>query len=262
MYRSSGTQKHSARNYADDDSTRKHDGRERNASNQPAQPNVTMTDHTAEATTATVDSCVQIGSIVSSNSHLDYVVEVYKERDCERPPKLSEREFGQPVFIKKTIDGTEYAVMGIIYNTQLVDPDQGRTGPRLAQDDQAQFTPGYIEERTTLAGVALLGTARITENRSITEPTHRMPRWTLEVDDTVYHCPDELTGAFHTVDGQVQMSYVDRLLDIAGDLGAEVITALINRLRHVLPDDDSNQRVLDVVEQNVEWQAHERRGMV
>ena len=215
-----------------------------------------------ESETATVDSCIQIGSIVSSNSHLDHVVEVYQERDCERPPKLSEREFGQPVFIKKTIDGTDHAVMGVIYNTQLVDPDQGRTGPRLAQDDQAQFTPGYIEERTTLAGVALLGTATITEDQSIADPTHRMPRWTLEVDDTVYHCPDELTVTFHTFDGQIQLAYIDRLVDIAGDLGAEVIVALIERLRSVLPKDDPNQRVLDVVEQNIEWQAHEQRGMV
>lgn len=221
-----------------------------------------MTDDSTNTTTTDVDSCVRIGSIVSSNSHLDYVVEVFKERDCERPPELHEREFGQPVFIKKTVDGTERAVMGVIYDTQLVDPDQGRTGPRLAQDDQAQFTPGYIEERTTLAGVALLGTAVITEDRTIADPTHRMPRWTLEVEDTVFHCPDEITVAFHTIDDQIQLAYMDRLVDVAGDLGAEVIVALIDRLRGKLPDDDPNQRVLDVVEQNVEWQARERRGVV
>ena len=220
-----------------------------------------MTDNSQE-TTADVDSCVRIGSIVSSNSHLDYVVEVFKERDCDRPPELHEREFGQPVFIKKTINGTEHAVMGVIYDTQLVDPDQGRTGPRLAQDDQAQFTPGYIEERTTLAGVALLGTAPITDDRTIAEPSHQMPRWTLEVEDTVFHCPDELTANFHTVDGQIQLAYIDRLVDIAGDLGAEVIVALIDRLRSTLPDDDQSQRVLDVVEQNIQWQARERRGVV
>ena len=221
-----------------------------------------MTDSPQETPAADVDSCVRIGSIVSSNSHLDYVVEVFKERDCDRPPELHEREFGQPVFIKKTIDGTEHAVMGVIYDTQLVDPDQGRTGPRLAQDDQAQFTPGYIEERTTLAGVALLGTATITEDRTISKPSHQMPRWTLEVEDTVFHCPDELTASFHTVDGQLQLAYIDRLVDIAGDLGAEVIVALIDRLRSTLPDDDQSQRVLDVVEQNIQWQARERRGVI
>lgn len=221
-----------------------------------------MTDNLQGTLSADVDSSVRIGSIVSSNSHLDYVVEVFKERDCDRPPELHEREFGQPVFIKKTVDGTEYAVIGVIYDTQLVDPDQGRTGPRLAQDDQAQFTPGYIEERTTLAGVALLGTAVITDGRTITDPTHQMPRWTLEVEDTVFHCPDELTVRFHTVDDQIQLAYIDRLIDIAGDLGAEVIVALINRLRSTLPDDESNQRVLDVIEQNIQWQARERRGVV
>ena len=221
-----------------------------------------MTNQPQTAESPNVDSCVRIGSIISSNSHLDYVVEVFKERDCDRPPELHEREFGQPVFIKKTINGTEHAVMGVIYDTQLVDPDQGRTGPRLAQDDQAQFTPGYIEERTTLTGVALLGTAVITENRTIAEPTHQMPRWTLEVDDTVFHCPDELTIDFHTVEGQIQLAYIDRLVDIAGDLGAEVIIALIDRLRRMLPDDDQSQRVLDVVEQNIQWQARERRGVV
>ncbi len=221
-----------------------------------------MTDQPQAAESLNVDSCVRIGSVISSNSHLDYVVEVFKERDCDRPPELHEREFGQPVFIKKTINGTEHTVMGVIYDTQLVDPDQGRTGPRLAQDDQAQFTPGYIEERTTLAGVALLGTAVITEDRTIAEPTHQMPRWTLEVDDTVFHCPDELTIDFHTVDNQIQLAYIDRLVDIAGDLGAEVIIALIDRLRRMLPDDDQSQRVLDVVEQNIQWQARERRGVV
>ncbi len=215
-----------------------------------------------DSDTPDLDSCVRIGSIVSSNSHLDYVVEVFKERDCDRPPELHEREFGQPVFIRKDIDGTEYAVMGVIYNTQLVDPDQGRTGPRLAQDDQAQFTPGYIEERTTLAGVALLGTAVISDDQAITEPTHRMPRWTLEVDDTVYQCPDEVTLSFHTTTDQLQLAYLDRLVDIAGNLGAEVVISLIDRLRGELPDDDPNQRVLDVVEQNVQWKAREQRGVM
>ncbi|AFZ73777.1 hypothetical protein SAMN05443661_15314 [Natronobacterium gregoryi] len=221
-----------------------------------------MTNVSTPSDSPDVDSCVRIGSIVSSNSHLDYVAEVYKDRDCDRPPELHEREFGQPVFIKKTVDGTEHVIVGVIYDTQLVDPDQGRTGPRLAQDDQAQFTPGYIEERTTLVGIALLGTAVITDDRTIADPSHQMPRWTLEVDDTVYHCPDQFTEAFHRVDGQIQLAYLDRLVDIAGDLGAEVIVTLIDRLRGVLPEDDSNQRVLDVVEQNVQWQAREQRGVV
>jgi hypothetical protein len=89
-----------------------------------------------------------------------------------------------------------------------------------------------------------------------------MPRWTLEVEDTVFQCPDQAMVSFHSVDEQIQLAYMDRLLDIAGDLGSEVIVSLIDRLRRMLPDDDSNQRVLDVVEKNVQWQAREQRGMI
>ncbi|AWB27578.1 hypothetical protein [Halococcoides cellulosivorans] len=204
---------------------------------------------------------VRIGSILSSNSHLDYTVEVFGDRDCERPPEPHEREFGQPVYIATEIDGTQRAVVGVIYDTRLVDPDQGRTGPRLAQDDQAQFTPAYVEERTTLAGVALLGTARLGDDGTISDPSHQMPRWTLSVDDTVRACPDAMVRAFHHVDGDLRLAYVDRLLEVAGDLGAEVVEALIERLRGLDLDDES-RRVLDVVDEQVTWQARQQRGLV
>ncbi|MFW6436551.1 MAG: hypothetical protein ACOCYZ_02845 [Halococcoides sp.] len=219
-----------------------------------------MTQDTTPGAGADPEDPGRIGRIVSSNSHLDYVVEVFGERDCERPPEPHEREFGQPVFVAREIDGATRAIVGVIYDTQLVDPDQGRTGPRLAGDDQAQFTPGYLEERTTLAGVAMLGWAHLDEG-SIVDPSHEMPRWTLSVDDTVRRCPDPMVRAFHLVDGEPRMAYVDRLLEVAGDLGAEVVQALIDRLRD-LDLDAETRRVLDVVEETVTWRARERRGLV
>jgi len=208
-----------------------------------------------------VDDCLAIGTIVNSNSHMDYTVEIFNERDRDRPPEPHERAFGQPVFIRKTIDGTEYAIMGVIYDTVLVDPDQGRSGPRLAQDDQPTFTPGYVEERTTLAGVALLGYAEIAEDGTTSSPSHRMPPWTLSVDDFVYQCPGGVVHAFHTVDDQLQLAYLERLRDVAGTLGAEVTLALIERLREFVERPD-HQRVLDVIEKNVRWQSSSDRGVV
>ena len=58
------------------------------------------------------------------------------------------------------------------------------------------------------------------------------------------------------------MAYWDRLLSVAGDFGAEVTLAMIDRLRGVFSGSDSNQRVLDVIEQNVRWQASTDRGVV
>ena len=148
-----------------------------------------------DARTFTIDECLAIGSVLNSNSHIGYTVEIYNEHDREDPPEMHEWGFGQPVFIHKAVEGTEYAIMGAVYDTQLVDPDQGRSGPRLAQTDLQQFTPGYVEERTTLAGVALLGTAQIDEDGTVGQPDHTMPRWTLEVDDQVMLCREAMTAA-------------------------------------------------------------------
>lgn len=219
-------------------------------------------DNYSTNTTDRVENCLAIGTIINSNSHLDYTVEIYTETDRKRPPEPDECGFGQPVFIRKQVDETDYLIMGVIYDTQLVDPDQGRSGPRLAQNDQAQFTPGYVEERTTLAGVALLGTAPITADKTIESPDHNMPRWTLAVDDEVYQCPSGVVRTFHTTpDGSLQLAYIDRLLDVAGSLGAEVTIALIERLQELFSA-DAHQRVLNVIERDVRWQSSVDRGVM
>mgnify|MGYP000628054586 CR=1 FL=1 len=215
------------------------------------------------ARTASIEDCLAIGSVLNSNSHIDYTVEIYNERDREYPPETHDWGFGQPVFIHKEVDGSEYAIMGVVYDTQLVDPDQGRSGPRLAQADQPQFTPGYVEERTTLAGVALLGAVPVGEGGDLGRPDQTMPRWTLDVDDQVLLCPAEMTAAFHTdEEGALQLAYVDRLVDVAGPLGAEVTVAILERLRDCFGADSKKGRVLDVIERNVEWQASSDRGVV
>jgi hypothetical protein len=222
----------------------------------------TPSDETRAEASGHVDDCLAIGSIVNSNSHMDYTVEIFNETDRDRPPEPHECGFGQPVFVHKTVDGTKYIVMGVIYDTQLVDPDQGRSGPRLAQSDQPQFTPGYVEERTTLAGVALLGTAEVADDGTVEGQSHEMPRWTLAVDDVVEQCPDEVTRIFHTgPDGGLQLAYMERLLDLAGPLGAEVTLAMVERLRGLFPA-DTHQRVLDVVEKDVRWQSSVDRGVM
>lgn len=208
-----------------------------------------------------IASHVQIGSIVSSNGHLDYVVDVLQEQDCESPPQLDEREFGQPVVVPKTVGGTDHLIFGVIYDTQLVDPDTGRAGPRLSTDQQERFNPGYAEEQTTLLGIALLGTAKYNPSTGLTDPTHSMPPYSLDVNDPVYYCPDTLTGQFHRLDGAVTLGYVDRLIEVADEFGIEVATALITRLQTIY-DDPEAQDLLSVVKTNLERHEYESRGLV
>jgi hypothetical protein len=158
-----------------------------------------------------------------------------------------------------------------VYDTRLVDPDQGRDGPRLSAPDQEMFVPGYVNEKQTMLGIALLGTAELDADphqhsngeadgdpQSFTAVSQSMPRWTLDIDDFVYALSDDGFRQFHTHDGTLNLEYYERLIATADQFGPEVALAIVDRLRR-LTDADA---VLDVVEKKVRWQSSESRGVL
>jgi hypothetical protein len=206
---------------------------------------------------------VEIGCIVHSNNHMDYVVEVYRDRDRNRPPEKHEYAFGQPVYVQQTVQRDDYMVFGVVYDTQIVDPDQGRAGPRLAAERQDVFTPGYVQEKQTVLGVAFLGYATVEESEkgwSIEEVSHEMPPWTLEVDMLVQEVPNDAFLRLHTVDGDLKLGYYQRLLSTAESFGSEVSLSILERLRRVTGSETDD--MLDVLERNIRWQSTSDRGVV
>lgn len=206
-----------------------------------------------------------LGSIVQSHSHMDYVAEAYRDKEREEPPEKHDYEFGQPVYVLQTVRGDEYAVVGVIYDTKLVDPDQGRDGPRLSAPDQEMLVPGYVNEKQTLLGIALLGFSRLkpvdgTDGAyRFAEVNHDMPRWTLDVDDLVYKLPPEGFRQFHVTEDGFSLQYYDRLVSTADRFGAEVTLRVLDHLRTVA---DVDEELLDVIEQKVHWESSSDRGVV
>jgi len=210
---------------------------------------------------------IEIGCIVHSNNHMDYVVEVYRERDRDRAPKKHEYSFGHPVYTHQRVQEKDYVVFGVVYDTQIVDPDQGRAGPRLAAERQDMFTPGYVQDKQTILGVALLGYAKVSESPNdsgggweIEEVSHEMPPWTLDVDMMVREVNDDAFLRLHTVDGELELGYYQRLLSVADSFGAEVSLSILERLRRVTGSEVDE--MLDVLERNIRWQSTTDRGVV
>lgn len=203
--------------------------------------------------TGTTD--VEIGTIIGSNSHIDYISEVYTERMRENPPDPTDFEFGQFVYMPKEIRGETRAFVGIIYDTQLVDPDQGRTGPRLAQpEEQNIFQPSYVDEKQVLTGIALLGHG-ILDDGNLVNPEHSIPRWTLDVDDVVLKLSNENMVQFHEINGDLRLEYYQRIVDVAGGFAEDILSQILDRLKNQRPDEAA---VLDVIQNNLEWQTRIR----
>src|SRR5207247_6977284 len=116
-----------------------------------------------------------IGKIVKSDSHINYVCQIYGPREVEVEPGPADYAFGRFVRIAIRSNQTDdsdhtldqalgisqepvtYAV-GVIYDTILLNPAFGSLGPRLSNETQVElFSPDYISEKAVLIYVMVLG---------------------------------------------------------------------------------------------------------
>src|ERR671932_1181907 len=97
----------------------------------------------------------RIAKIVKSNSHVDYVARVIDELDADAPPAPEEYGFAQ--FVRMPVTETE-EVVGVVYDSQLANPDYGSFGPRLSSHSELKvLSPDVLNERGVLLGVLLVG---------------------------------------------------------------------------------------------------------
>jgi hypothetical protein len=201
------------------------------------------------------DSDTEIGQIVQSRSHIDYQCEVYADVDRRNPPGAEDYEFGQFVYVQKRIAGEERVFVGVIYDTLLVDPEQGRSGPSLSQpDDQEIFNPSYVEERQVITGIALLGHAKVVDGELV-DVSHSIPRQSLEVDDVMRKLSDAGFDSFHRFEDGVQIQYYQRMLDVTGGFAEDILSLILERLMDSFPDE---REALDVIQRNLEWETKMR----
>src|SRR5437899_728888 len=114
-----------------------------------------------------------IGKIVKSDSHINYVCQIYGPREVEIEPGPVDYAFGR--FVRVAVRARQededsalnsmlgqsqdrtYAI-GVIYDTILLNPAFGSLGPRLSNETQVElFSPDYISEKAVLTYIMVLG---------------------------------------------------------------------------------------------------------
>ncbi|MDQ3063181.1 MAG: hypothetical protein M3R14_10040 [Acidobacteriota bacterium] len=187
-----------------------------------------------------------IAKIVSSNSHIDYVARVIDTLDVAEPP--SAEDFGFAQFVKLPFED-KTQIVGVIYDSMLVNPEYANYGPRLSpKPELALFSPDYLNEQGFLIGILLLGA--VDKAQKI---THGVPRRVVPAGQDVYKIEAGDVKKFHTdANDCLQIHYYSQVVAHAGLFSVPLLEAVIEELS--LDCSDSDRQRLGVLKQTLAWQ--------
>jgi len=220
---------------------------------------------------------VIIGKIVKSSSHINYICQIYGPLEIEVPPDAAAYTFGHfvrvPVYsrlsdLTRLIDHSRDEEcschsIGVIYDTQLLNPAFGALGPRLSTETQVElFSPDYLAEKAVLVHLIMLG--MVEQSRSSSgSPTihivHGIPSFPLELNSSVETMTDEDVYGFHLFHDQghaenqhayLHMGYLPHLIAQQNSLIPLLILRIIDQLEHLFPQ---HLPLLSILKRNFAW---------
>jgi hypothetical protein len=193
----------------------------------------------------------RIAKVVKSNSHVDYVARVIDELDADAPPAPEEYGFAQ--FVSLPIREGEEEVVGVVYDTQLANPEYGNFGPRLSSHaDLKVLSPDFLHEQGVLLGVLLLGW-RTRERGGPWAAQQGVPRRVVPVGQEVFSMPDAEVFEFHRgPGGAVQLHYFSQALAHAGAFAVPLVESVIEQLEPAC--EPAERQRLCVLKKSLVWQ--------
>jgi hypothetical protein len=193
---------------------------------------------------------IAIGKIVKSNTHIDYVCQVYNPGEIDPCPQPADYSFGTFVAINLgDEDGAAGQLVGVIYNTLLMNPDFGNLGPRLSPRQELEvFSPDYLAETATLVGIIALGWIDAEGNRH-----QGVPALAATVNNRVMTMEERELHAFHhDGNGNVSLRYVPLLLSQNNPLVPPLLINVVERLAVLFPEQRNR---LELMRNNLAWRS-------
>lgn len=188
---------------------------------------------------------MSIGKVVSSVSHIDYVCQVYGPGETERMPEPADYGFGAFVGIQRPEGGL---LVGVIYNTTLMNPEYGNLGPRLSpEEDLAVFSPDYLAEKAVVVAIYVLGAIEATG-----EVQQGVPVVAGGIDAQVRRLTREEIVSFHGSGGRLKLAYLPMLTAMANPLAPHLMLQIIDQLGRLFPGEAQRLAVLG---SNLAWKS-------
>jgi len=196
------------------------------------------------------DFSTPIGKIVKSNSHVDYVCQVFGYGEIAPAPEPASYAFG--AFVAIPLEGNSAPagrLVGLIYNTLLLNPEFGSLGPRLSPRSEVEiFTPDYLAETATLVGVFAVGW--VDANGAVQQG---VPSFAATVNCPVQRMNVDAVRAFHRdPQGLPSLRYASLLLGQNNPLVPPLLINVIDQLTALFP---ASQNQLAVMRNNLAWKS-------
>jgi len=196
-----------------------------------------------------------IGTIVKSNSQVDYVCRVYGAGEVASPPRPEDHAFG--TFVRASLAAGGGCLVGLVCDTVLVNPEFGRLGPVLRPAEgpllsplagMENFSPDYLDERAVL--VALVAVGQVTAGG---EARQGIPLPAATLGAVVEKMPDEEVRSFHSSpSGGLLLAYAPRLLASGEPLMLPLLLRVVDHLAGMFP---GQSRQLAVLRGNLAWKT-------
>jgi hypothetical protein len=171
-----------------------------------------------------------LGKIVKSNSHTDYVCQVYGKNEFNPVPEVDSYAIG--TFVRVELgEARPDALVGLIYDTVLLNPDFGRLGPRLSPESELTlFAPDYLNERAILVGITAIG--RMAQDGEVHQG---VPLLAANSDAQVAKMDSAEIAAFHEFDDGLHLDYLPLLLTMDNPLALHTAGIVLKALTRLMP---------------------------
>lgn len=187
-----------------------------------------------------------IARIVKSNSHVDYIGRVLDRLDSGTPPEPEDYSFGQ--FVRVPADSL--AMVGVIYNSQLINPEYGRLGPRLSSSAEmnAVFSPDLVNEQGVLIGLLLVGWFD-----QSAKGHQGVPRQVIPVNSEIITMSDTETLSFHAGEsGRIALRYYSQIITHARLFAPQLLLVILDQLEALFGD--SAEPEITLLRRTLNWQ--------
>jgi hypothetical protein len=195
---------------------------------------------------------MRLGKVVKSNSHCDYVVQVYGEKEIDSPPQPNDFGFGS--FVKLEDPNGRHWAVGVIYNSLLDNPQFSSNGPRLSSEADRLFAPDLVVETRTLLGVVLIGSLDVEAGKIA--GFHGIPRVVVPINTPASTMSRDEIYQFHLDrDGSPKFGYYSHLLKCGGGFSMQLTQQVLMELAESQLFSGSEQRALEILCRELSWKT-------